>query len=168
MIIGLGGKLLNNYSDNTKQYLDSFPRRVANNLIEFEMRNNFTQEEAAKALKIDFKDLIKVEFNFPGIGGELYQKVCTAMGNFNKQQFSATECIISKSIDAESSKLAFIPELKTFNNFKTFSKSNKYYQSFIQLNGYSKENGEAVERDSVENSQNYYEYIDDSAIVGVK
>lgn len=64
-----------NYKKKTMDYLDSFPRKVANKLIKFEMDNNYSQKQAAEVLGLNFDELLQVEFNTPGTPDDLYKRV---------------------------------------------------------------------------------------------
>jgi hypothetical protein len=154
---------VNDYSDDTKKYLSSFPRKVADKLIEFEMKNKFTQQEAAKELKIDFEDLVKVEFNFPGIEENVYEKVLSAINVFNRQQRiiarRKTNVGFLKSVVNPSASIYDIP------NFK----DSKDYQIFDEVGGLFKERGTKLDIENfIEDSHTHYNYESNFTFMGVK
>lgn len=62
------------YNQNTINYLNSFPRKVANKIIAFEMRHNYSQRQMAQLLHVEFDELVKVEANYPSIQINTYKK----------------------------------------------------------------------------------------------
>lgn len=70
---------MTNYNSKTLKYLESSHRKIADQLIKFEMDNNYSQLEASKILDIKYNDLLKVEFNHPNTSEATYKNVYTAL-----------------------------------------------------------------------------------------
>ena len=70
---------MNNYNSKTLKYLESSHRKIANQLIKFEMNNNYSQLEASRILDIKYNDLLKVESNHPNTSEATYKNVYAAL-----------------------------------------------------------------------------------------